>query len=356
MRVLEIVADGDPGGGTTHVLQILRSLHQNCQLGLVTQTGSYLLREARALGIPCFGVNFFRSRLDPWIPLKLHRIVDDFDPHVVHVHGGRAAFFHAFSVTRVPTVYTVHGYHFRHKPSFVMRWLAMNAERIAAHSADYVIFVSRYEARLAQDYKLVSKRTHSAVIYNGVSLTNIPRARPESTKHIGFIGRLEYQKDPILFLDILERLPGYTATIVGGGTLEAAVRTEVKRRRLSRVRITGSLSHSEALAELARCGSVVITSRWEAFAYLPAEAMECGVPVVAMNVGGLGEVVEHERTGILVDNRSADALAQAVVRATQDEEFRRRIIENARSRVRTVFTEEKMISRIQEVYKTMATS
>src|SRR3712207_2688788 len=139
MRILEIVADGAPGGGTTHVLQILRGLGGTDSLGLVTQANSYLFDEARSLGIECFGVDFFRSRVDARVPVKLHRFVRKFDPQLVHVHGSRAGFFHAGAATRVPTVYTVHGYHFLHKGPVFVRWLALNAERVANRRAKRVV-------------------------------------------------------------------------------------------------------------------------------------------------------------------------------------------------------------------------
>jgi hypothetical protein len=93
MRVLEIVADGNTGGGTEHVLQILRGLSNIRALGLITQANSHLLSEAHALGIKCFGMNLFRSRADARVPFELRKIVRKFEPQLVHVHGGRAGFF-----------------------------------------------------------------------------------------------------------------------------------------------------------------------------------------------------------------------------------------------------------------------
>ena len=102
IRVLQIVADGSPGGGTTHVLQILRGLRNRCSFGLVTQRDSYMLDEARSLGIPSFGVDFFHSRLDPRVPLNLRRIAGEYGARVVHLHGGRAAFFYALAFAGAP--------------------------------------------------------------------------------------------------------------------------------------------------------------------------------------------------------------------------------------------------------------
>jgi glycosyltransferase involved in cell wall biosynthesis len=353
IRVLQIVADGSPGGGTTHVLQILRGLRDRCSLGLVTQRDSYMFGEARGLGIPSFGVDFFRGRLDPRVPLRLRRITKEYGAQVVHLHGGRAAFFYALASADAPAVYSVHGYHFLPKQP-TWRWFAMRAERLAARRAQGLIFVSFHDAQVAKAYGILCASTQSHVIHNGIPLTETTAPASDSVESIGFIGRLETQKDPLLFLDVVGRLPGYSATIVGGGTLESAVRARIQRGGLSDVRMLGALSHQDTLEVLSTLGVVVMTSRWEGMPILPLEAMWAGVPVVATNVGALDEVIEDGKSGLLVDSRSPDDLAEAVRRVTSDPALRERIVTEGRARVRSRFSEERMLSRIFEVYRRVA--
>jgi glycosyltransferase involved in cell wall biosynthesis len=74
------------------------------------------------------------------------------------------------------------------------------------------------------------------------------------------------------------------------------------------------------------------------------------VPIVATDVGGLPEVIEHGRSGLLVGTRSPDDIAAAVSKLTQDLDFREFIIRNARERVQTLFSEDRMLAEIQRVY------
>jgi glycosyltransferase involved in cell wall biosynthesis len=92
----------------------------------------------------------------------------------------------------------------------------------------------------------------------------------------------------------------------------------------------------------------------EGLPHLPLEAMQCGVPVVATNVGALGEVIESGKSSLLVDGRSADDLARAVKQLTESSALRERIIKNGRDRVRTLFSGERMLSEIREVYRQVA--
>jgi glycosyltransferase involved in cell wall biosynthesis len=353
IRVLQIVADGSPGGGTTHVLQILRGLRNRCSFGLVTQRDSYMLDEARSLGIPSFGVDFFHSRLDPRVPLNLRRIAGEYGARVVHLHGGRAAFFYALAFAGAPAVYTVHGYHFLPKQP-VLRWFALRAERLATRRARSLIFVSFYDARVARAHGILRASTQSEVIHNSILLSETKTPSAASIKNIGFIGRLETQKDPLLFLDVLERLPGYSATIVGGGALESEMKAQIRRRSLSGVRMLGALSHRDTLEVLPKLGAVVMTSRWEGMPMLPMEAMWAGVPVVAANVGALDEIIEHEKSGLLVDSRSPEDFVRALERLAEDTELRERIVKSARERIRSHFSEKRMLADIWTLYQRAA--
>jgi glycosyltransferase involved in cell wall biosynthesis len=169
---------------------------------------------------------------------------------------------------------------------------------------------------------------------------------------VGFIGRLEHQKDPRLFLDVMEHLPGYTATMVGGGSLEASLRADIHKRGLGqRVRMLGPLSHQDTLNVLSTLDALVMTSRWEGLPIVVLEAMWSGVPVVAVNVSGLNEAIMHGTSGMLVDGRSAGELAYTVVQATRDPALRMALIEQARQRVRLLFTQDKMLSELRKVYE-----
>jgi glycosyltransferase involved in cell wall biosynthesis len=354
MRVLEIVSDGDPGGGTTHVLQILRGLRSTHSIGLITQSQSYLLHQAEALDIPAYGLHFFRSRLNLAVSFHLNKIYSEWKPDLIHVHGGRAGLFHTITGTTVPVVYTVHGFHFIHKPVGI-RWLATIVERVIISRADRIIFVSEHDAKIATAYKIFPENKQATVIHNGIQQGKIPERHTTPTKHVGFIGRLEYQKDPFLFLDALGHLPDYTATMIGGGSLESAVKQEIAHRDLvKRVRQIGALSHQESLQTLPTFDVLLLTSRWEGLPLVVLEAMCAGVPVVAVNVSGLSEIIEHKKNGLLVEERSGQDLAWAVRAAVENHELRTEMIHQAYQHVHNHFSEKKMLSEIQKIYFSMA--
>ena len=84
------------------------------------------------------------------------------------------------------------------------------------------------------------------------------------------------------------------------------------------------------------------------------EAMCAGVPVVAVNVSGLSEIIEHKKNGLLVDERSGQDLAWAVRAAVENHELRTEIIHQARHQVRNHFSEENMLSEVRKIYASIA--
>ena len=74
-------------------------------------------------------------------------------------------------------------------------------------------------------------------------------------------------------------------------------------------------------------------------------------PVIATRVGSLPEVVSDEATGVLVDPRSVEGLAAALVRLTDDEGLRRQMGDQARIRAQEEFSLERMVERTLGVYE-----
>jgi colanic acid/amylovoran biosynthesis glycosyltransferase len=95
----------------------------------------------------------------------------------------------------------------------------------------------------------------------------------------------------------------------------------------------GFLTEAEITAELQNSDLFVLPSFVEGLPISAAEAMATGVPVIATNIAGTSELIDHEKTGLLVRPSDVEALVNAIIRMIDDHGFRSRIAELARRKV-----------------------
>lgn len=166
----------------------------------------------------------------------------------------------------------------------------------------------------------------TTVIRNGIDSARWPFARRlprNGPPELLFVGRLEYEKgiqDLIAALPRIRRAhPGTTLTVAGDGTQQDWL-TECSRKHrvLKATRFVGRLDHEELLAQLQRADAAVLPSHYEPFGLAALEAAAAGTPLVASNVGGLGEAVIDGETGVSCPPRDVPALASAVCSVLDD--------------------------------------
>ena len=96
----------------------------------------------------------------------------------------------------------------------------------------------------------------------------------------------------------------------------------------------------------------VLPSRWEGCPYVLLEAFQAGVPVVAAEVGGVTDLVRHGENGLCVPPEDPTALGDALLELLRDADLRRELAEGGRATL-TAFTLEQMVSRVEQVYRTV---
>jgi len=184
-------------------MQLLSGM-SNVDCGLVTQHGSYLFEQASKLGIPVIGGEFFRSRIDRQAVSTIRSAIGNFSPDLVHCHGGRAAFFRSFITSAIPTVYTVHGFHYARK-ALMQKLAGWAAEFWSIRKTERILFVCDHDKQLADHSYLMPTGKQFKVVYNGIKAL---QPRPKTTDYgIGFVGRFVYQKHPELFVKMMQQLP-----------------------------------------------------------------------------------------------------------------------------------------------------
>jgi glycosyltransferase involved in cell wall biosynthesis len=118
----------------------------------------------------------------------------------------------------------------------------------------------------------------------------------------------------------------------------------------ARVCFTGALPRAQVLALMRRARLFVLPSRREGLPYALLEAGIAGTPTVATAVGGVGEIVAADETGLLVPPEDPEALAAAIRRLLVDEGLRRRLAAALQARVRAEFSSTAMADSYLDLY------
>ena len=96
---------------------------------------------------------------------------------------------------------------------------------------------------------------------------------------------------------------------------------------------------------------LVVPSVYEPFGIVALEGMATGVPVVASQVGGLSEVIEHDRTGLFVYPRSSESIAWGIDRVLSDSDHAKWLTENAKDILNKDYSWEAVAMKTVEVYR-----
>ena len=292
----------------------------------------------------------------------------DFD--VIHVHDWLAAFsgISFKHYMKKPMVLTVHSTEVGraqglHSPnSFSINGI----EWWATYEADRVIVCSQsMKNEICGHFNLPLDKVD--VIPNAIDptkyQTSVDRGSVRQRYGVGYgeklilcVGRLVPQKGIEYFIraipSIAKRYPEAKFIIVGEGwsrdILEAEARSSGQGRK---IRFTGFASDKEVINLMTSADVLVVPSVYEPFGIVALEGMATGVPVVASQVGGLSEVIEHDRTGLFVYPRSPKSIAWGIDRILSDPDHAKWLTENAKEKLHKAYSWETVAMKTVEVYR-----
>lgn len=153
----------------------------------------------------------------------------------------------------------------------------------------------------------------------------------ENALVIGCSGRIAKEKNPLQFLLLAQKNPKLVFVMAGDGPLKKNIEQIINSKKITNVILTGFLTEHELPKFYAALDILVVLSDYETFCLAAAEALFCGIPVIAPRVGGIPEVVQHKHTGMLFRTGKFEVVNEVLMLLVNDTETRQTLAHNAQN-------------------------
>jgi glycosyltransferase involved in cell wall biosynthesis len=306
--------------------------------------------ELSARGIPLDAIPL-AADVDPIAFVRLGAYLARHRPTILHTHLVHADVYGQLTgaLTGVPVrVSTKHGFNeFRENPGFAL------GDRAIATFAHAHIAISRGLARYLEEVEGFDGASFEIVHY-GIEPDGASRRYEGPEPRLLCVGRLIPIKGHIVllraFTEARRRVPNLRLDIAGKGPLEPALRALAKELEVDdAIRFLGYVAPVQRAIEDAAI--VVVPSMGEGFGMVALEAMERARPVIAAEIGGLGELVEEGVTGLLVPPGEAEPLARAIEQLAGNLPRAAEMGEAGRRRALEQFLQERCTDRTELLYR-----
>lgn len=372
IKIVEVIADSNLGGGSRHVLGLLKNINKDQFDVLLIAPRGWLTTRATKIKDVRLNIIEFKSKFDFRSLIKLKKNIAEFrardnpfGPIIIHAHGPRAGYFCRLA-TRVGEkfVYTEHLWNedFRLK-NRLNGFFQLQGLRSICKKANLIIAVSNSVKKFLLA-KIVSDKNKVLVVPNAVDISaDEPKIiRPPAADRggellIGTVGTLNRQKGQIYLIRAMHRviksLPKTKLEIIGAGPDEERLRKEIDRLGLeAKIQLLGE--QKEVKKMMKDWDLFVLPSLSETFGLVILEAFETGIPVLATSVGGVPEIVKNGETGVLVPPADPERMAKAICWLLAEKKERAKLARAADESLKQHYDWSKIITDIENIYLALA--
>ena len=350
MNILELCLSPDYGGLEIHMRDFSRwlAIKKDCILFLALQQGTRLENALTPLDRPICLFPKKAGKFSLSMARQLAQFIVENNIDIVHVHWKNDLPLVALSKRL-----SKKNFSFVHTRQMNMPGKKKGLyHRFIYNSLDLFIAITKY-LQLQAEKHLPIPKDKIVQIYYGVQMPEhvTPGRTVELRKefgfkdkfHVGLFGRVDEYKGQHLLLQAVEQLTkeglDIHAAIVGAAfdpEYEKSLRQQAKEKGLAnRFHFFGFY---DTPIELMTCfDTIVLTTKNETFGLVLIEAMFAGIAVVGSDAGGVPEIIDHEKTGLLFETWNAEDLAVQIKRLVLDAELRQTCAKAGQIKARAQF-------------------
>jgi glycosyltransferase involved in cell wall biosynthesis len=360
MRVLHVIARLNVGGTARYITRLAEELPKH-KIETFVATGFVQgseqedpsAKDLKVIRIPALGRQINPIK-DHFAFKQLLAVVKEVKPDILHTHTFKAGYIgrtkteeiHKAAGKQVKFVHTFHG-HLFDDPEFsgLKSLIITSFERRFAIRTDAIITVGAQVGKELLERE-IGQPEQFTNIPPGVEPLKLPKTKPRTKVTIGWIARVTGVKNPLRALEIAKLFPDAQFLIAGGGDMLEQVKAQAPKN-------TKVLGWTDAAKLFAASDIILSTSENEGMPIALIEAQLASKPVVATDVGGVGEVVINNKTGF-VTKKNNQELAKALEKLIASKALRAAQGRAAKVHATKAFSLEKMIKAHVSLYKKLA--
>ncbi len=383
MKILFYNYQGKVSGAERVVLLILKRLNRHrFEPLMICPKSDAMFAETEKLGVPCRSIDQFEARFTvrPDYLLsyfasfiktisQLRAEITKNQPDLIHANTVRSGLVATMSSIglKIPIIWHLHDELPKHPLSTLIRIFALCFRKIKLLPVSHATAKS-FRGRILQ---IFGKHLSEKVVHNGIDLRNLEtnvgnrqRIRTEfglaeNALVFGIIGQITPRKGQLELIETFAKTnPQLPATLLLVGSpifnhdelyLEKLKQTAKTLGIENQVKFIGSRKDIPSVMQ--SLDFIVINSKSEALVLVAIEAMAVGTPIIATDVGGTTEIINHQQNGWIIPFGDEKALIAAILTLGKDEELREKYAVEGRKIAFSKLNAEKFISQIEEFYE-----
>lgn len=362
MKIIQFITKMDVlGGAQMHVLELSKALSENGHEITVLASGAgELPEELKQYSIAYKQLEYVVVPINPLIDIRalfeIRKIIKKINPDVIALHSSKAGILGRLvgKSLNIPTIFTAHSWSFAGEQSRRKKLLYTFVEKWVGKYTHGVITVSEFDYDKAIELGVIPTKKMD-VIHNGIhdlKSNEIRQRGSASIINMLMVARFAEPKDHMLLLKSLQQVQSkkWHLTLVGGGPLLEEVKRFVAQNQLI-TQVTFVGEDRNVAAQLQEADIFILISKSEGLPLSIIEAMREGIPVIASDVGGVSELIDHQKNGLLVKKGDEIALTEALNHLIDSEPCRHKLGKKARKKFISQFTFSIMYQRTEEYYR-----
>ena len=349
MKILELCLSPGRGGLELYVVKVCRWTQETCHdVVAVTCHGSYLNKWLEDAGVESHEINVLNRFFPILTAKKLAKYIDEEEVDVIHMHWGKdlvlAVLAKQLAHRLVRIVYTRQMALTRQKNDIYHRYLYRNIDK-------YVV-ISRQLYDQAIEY-LPMPKAHIQLLYYGVPAPKIDsnfdcekffqEYELEKTDFkVGLFGRVEYGKGQHILLKAIDELvkDGFKIGAYLIGHIMDQEYFDSLKQYASVNNFTYIGFHNNPSRFMHCFDAIVLASYCETFGLVLIEAMRAGTTVIGTKCGGVPEIIENGKTGLLFEPGDFEGLKNTLLELVKNEQYRKKLALAGKTSADERFSEE----------------